>query len=188
MILKQGANMSPRMLVVLLAISLSGCSHVAERYQPSTNNLAALRAIAPAKISVGRFTEAPTVAKHEVGCGANSISPPDGQSFAEYVRAALISELRLAGIYSETSSSALSGQLTEVSLDSSPFAATATWILALELQGNGKTVAAADQYSFRSTTMNTTSCEASTRRLHDAVQNVVSKAIQDRGFPGLLTP
>lgn len=171
-----------------LLVGLSACSHVAERYQPSANNLTKLRAIAPAQISVGRFIEAPAVAKTEIVCGANTISPPDGQSFAEYVRAALISELRLAGIYSETSSSVLSGRLTEVSLDSSPFAATATWILALELQGNGKTVSAADQYSFRSTTMNTTSCEASTRRLHDAVQNVVSKAIQDRGFSGLVSP
>lgn len=161
---------------------------MAERYTSSAENVAALRAIAAGPVSVGTFSEAPGVAKAQIGCAAMSISPPDELTFADYVRTAFVAELKMANLYSQSAAVVISGKLISVSVDASALSFTGRWNFMLELSSNGRTLSAADQHTFRSQTLNMTACEGASHRLGDAVQNLISKIVQSPDFPALLEP
>src|SRR5689334_23680478 len=102
--------------VSLLAIVLlTGCSRYAvSRYGVSVTNVTALRQMDGAPVTAGKFS-ATGESKREITCRAvGPIKTPDERPFEEYVRKALIDELQLAGLYSESAPVTLTGNLDKM--------------------------------------------------------------------------
>lgn len=173
--------------LALLTVTV-GCTHTGNRYSSSASNVSTLRAFAPNKVAVGPFTELPGVARLEVSCAGTTIETPEGTTFAEYIKGALISDLIMAGVYDPTSPHVLSGKLTALATDPSAFSRNSAWEMAIELSGNGKTTTSSERFEFRSLEMNRTACEVTSTRLSDAVQNLIGKAVQHPGFKELILP
>ncbi len=101
-------------VVVLAVLIAPGCStYAVSRYAVSAPNVAALRMLRGHPINVGAFSAAEEVSK--IDCRAvGPIKTPDAESFTEYVRAALISELEMAEVYSVTAPVTLTGTLDQI--------------------------------------------------------------------------
>lgn len=103
----------------MIAVLCTGCSSYAvPRYGVSVTNVAALRQTGAQKVSVGAFT-ASGGSKTEIGCRAvGPVKTPDERPFEEYIRKALIDELQVAEIYSESGPITLTGNLDQIDFSS----------------------------------------------------------------------
>lgn len=83
----------------------------------SIDNTMKLRAANPAPVSVGKFTPAPGLgAGLDVSLsirGGNSVNPPTGGSFSQYLGETLAAELRGAGLLDPGAGIVISGALTK---------------------------------------------------------------------------
>jgi hypothetical protein len=95
------------LIVVVFAVLLVGCANTTQRYGVSVENNQILKGIAnPRQIKVGAFTTSgPNNAT--IDCrGTYSMTVPSS-SYEAYIREALVDELKLSSIYSETASTEL---------------------------------------------------------------------------------
>ena len=169
------------MYVVLL---VSGCStYAAHRYSISVDNVVQLRTLNGKTINVGNFTSTKEGLK-EIACRAvGPIKTPDGETYAEYVRKALIDELKMANIYSDDAPITLTGNLNDINFSSS----SGTWNLSLTVNSsNGKSLTVTDDYSFTTSFYGETACNQTAQALMPAVQNLIAKLVRDDGFKLLL--
>jgi hypothetical protein len=96
------ANTSVIVSACLGLAAFSGCStYAVSRYAVPAENVSTLRAYRGRTVSVGPFT-ATKPGETEIGCRAvGPIRTPDGESFEEFIRKALIAELTIAEVYAE---------------------------------------------------------------------------------------
>ena len=94
--------------IILLAAILSGCStYAAQRYSISVDNVTALRSLEGKPLKVGPFTAAKPGLSEIMCRGVGPIKTPDGEPFADFIRKALIDELKLANAFSPTAPATL---------------------------------------------------------------------------------
>lgn len=105
------------LLVALAASWLStGCMTLpVPAYEPSFDNVAALKAAAPQPLDVGAFTGGPT----QLSARANPVVSSVGAGFADYLQAALAAELRRAERFLAGADVRLQGTLLDTKLDAS---------------------------------------------------------------------
>lgn len=178
-----------RHLIIIMALfSLTGCSttRTAYRYHVSADSVDVIRTIGISKINVGIFSTSPSVPVSDLQCKSIMIAPPDGVTFAEYVRSALISELKMAEKYSPSSPVIITGNIDVLEVDTSPFSFTGQWRIVLKVQRNGKEITTEEKYSFRDQDTSKSSCDRATSHFGDAVQNLIHKLVIDPEFADLL--
>lgn len=175
-----------RAFLLIAGIITSGCTHIADRYPISADNVVAIRALGNQKINVGAFSTSPGVAGTEIQCAGVAIAPPDGNSFAAYIRTALIADLKLAAAYSSVAPVTLIGNIDALEVDASALSLTGQWLIVLTVHRNGKSLTVSERYSFGSQTLNLTSCEGASRRLGAAVQNLVNKLVTAPEFGAII--
>lgn len=178
-----------RPLFFMLAVAATGCAtNVTNRYSASAENVSALRAISPQKLSVGSFTQSSSIPSDGVICVGKPTIPPDGNNFAEYIRLALISELKMADLYSENAPNQITGEITSIENDASMIDVNASWLISMRLKSKNSEIEVSDRYSFKAVTGTMDSCSGSAYRFADAVQNLLGKAIKSPEFIGLVKP
>jgi hypothetical protein len=94
--------MAPRLVLLLLAVlAASACSaYTVPRYGLSAENVTGLKKLG-SKVNLGAFT-ATTPGQTEIRCRAvGPVRTPDSRPFEDYIRRALLDELRIADVYSE---------------------------------------------------------------------------------------
>jgi len=104
---------------VTAAVMLTGCVQVPLSYQPTLQNLEALRTSGMAPANVGTFTLAPgqpEAMDQSVSARAATIVPPQ-KSFALFLKDALKQELQAAGKFDPNSTIVISGALTKNTLE-----------------------------------------------------------------------
>jgi hypothetical protein len=173
------------MLIAISAAMLSGCStYAASRYSISADNVTALRAFRGQTVAVGPFTAAQP-GKTEIMCRAvGPIKTPDGETFEEFVRKALVDELKIAELYAAAAPVVLTGRLDAIDFQSG---ADATWRIKVTLSSsNGKSLSIAEEYGYKSSYYGETACNQTAHALMPAVQNVVSKVVRHPDFPALM--
>jgi len=118
-------------LVPVALALLTGCStYAASRYAMSADNVVALRALRGQQINVGPFT-AVGGSKTEITCRAvGPIKTPDGETFEQFIRKALIDEMTIAEVYSPTAPAALTGRLDRIDFTSTT---DANWDIAMTI-------------------------------------------------------
>ena len=89
--------------VALATLLFTGCGIKTSEYNVSADNVSTLRDYKELKLDVGNFT-ATNVGESSVMCRlAETISTPKGEPFSEYIKEALLSELKMAGVYDKNS-------------------------------------------------------------------------------------
>lgn len=170
--------------VIVLAFFISGCStFAADRYSVSVNNVTALKSLNNSKFNVGQFTATePGLTK--ITCrGGAYIKTPDGETFENYIRKALIDELTLAELYSESSPVTLTGNLDKIDFSSN----SGIWNLAATIKSsNGKSFTISENYSYTTSFVGETACDQTAQALMPAVQDLISKIIKHQAFPSLV--
>lgn len=104
----------------ILCLVLTGCGQLALSYQPTLQNIEKLKSSNMASASVGNFALAPgkdAALDKSVSARATTVVSPNNNSFALFLKDAMIQELRSAGKYDEKSTIIISGLLTKNSLE-----------------------------------------------------------------------
>ena len=170
--------------MVLVAL-LSGCStYSANRYSISADNIVALRSLNGKTINVGAFSSSEP-GKSEIMCrGVGPIKTPDGEPFSEFIRKALLDELRIANVFSPTSPTTLTGNLDKIDFSSSD----GSWNLALTIMSsNRKSMTVSENYSYTTSFYGETACNQTAQALMPAIQNLVGKVVRSPDFMALIS-
>ena len=174
-------------LIISMAI-MSGCStFTAPRYSTEADNTMALRTIEIGDITVANFSDAATFSRSCRGSGP--IAPPDGVTFAEYVREALADELKVAGLYDDDQSPriTLSGSIDSLDFSSSRSVTGGKWNILLTLNSsNGKSMSVQEHYEFESGFGYVTACKQTAEAFMGAVQNLIGKIVSSEDFKQLV--
>lgn len=111
----------PLATLVLAALILASCaSGPIGMYQPAMENQLAVRASGIGPATVGVFAPAkglPPEADRAVSVRGHRLSSPNDSSFAQYLRAAFVSELTAANLLATDSAVVISGQLLRNEVD-----------------------------------------------------------------------
>jgi hypothetical protein len=116
-LLQHGIRMCS-LAVVAATLALAGCSTVAPMYQVSNQNAQSLQDGRIGKAQVGPFTTAPT-ATSTPSIRGRSMTSPYNDSYADYLAAALQSEMANVGLLDPRSSRVITGTLLSNTLDAS---------------------------------------------------------------------
>ncbi|EGJ51710.1 hypothetical protein [Desulfocurvibacter africanus] len=167
---------------ILLSLFLGACTFEISPYPRSTPNVYLLSQINNAKkVSVGSI-EGP--GKYFDPCRFSaSVRTLDKSPFEDYIRSALISELKSANLYDENSNKVISGKVVTISGDTLP---PASWTLAVKFDHGGSpntgTFLIEDEYTFASSAYWATACMASAQAFSPAVQAYLAKLYTDPIF------
>jgi len=168
---------------------LAGCStYAVPRYSVSADTVAALRAVGEVKVDVGAFADqnAPGANDRpgEMMCrGVGPIKTPDGETYAEYIRKALISELIIADIYAQGSPTSLTGTVSGLDFSST----SGTWTVGLEIKSNnGRSVAVTNIYKYKSSFVGETACNQTAQAALGAIQDTIKRVVTHADFKALL--
>lgn len=111
------------LLVVFISTASFGCANVPlAPYQPSVQNLELLRNPQVSSLKVGEFALAPGKNPSmdiSVSARGHTVVSPNANSFSQYLREALVADLRTAGKHDPNSSIVVRGWLTNNQLDAS---------------------------------------------------------------------
>jgi hypothetical protein len=167
-------------ILLLLVTLLSGCStYAASRYSVSTDNVVALRGLNGKTVNVGAFSSTEP-GQSEIMCrGVGPIKTPDSEPFSEFIRKALIDELKIANVFSPTAPITLTGTLDKIDFSSN----SGNWNLALTLKSsNGKSMSVAEDYSYTTSFYGETACNQTAHALMPAIQNLLGKIVRSPDF------
>ena len=173
--------------ILLASVSLlvmSGCStYSANRYAISVDNVTELRTLSGTEIGVGNFSAA-TPGRTEIMCrGVGPITTPDGESFENFIRKALVDELRMAEVYSKNGGVILSGNLDAIDFSSN----TGNWDISLTVSSsNGESLSVSESYEYKTSFYGETACNQTAQALMPAVQNIIGKIVSNSKFQNLV--
>lgn len=171
--------------VSLFCIIATGCSTYAiPRYATSADNLSALRKIKGSPVALGNFVSVGSDVTDTIMCrAAGPVKPPDGVTFAGYIKKALAAELTVAEKYDAQSKVVISGDLTTIQFSSD----RGEWNMSLLLRSsNGRQLSLAEKYSYGFSWMAETACSQTAQAGMSAVQNLIGKAVSDPAFSSLM--
>lgn len=172
--------MTKLIILSVVAMLASGCStYSASRYSISADNVVALRSLNGKTINIGAFS-ASTPGQTEIMCrGVGPIKTPDGEPFADFVRKALLDEMRIANAYSSSAPVTITGNLDAIDFSSN----SGNWNLALTVRSsNGKSMSVSENYSYTSSFYGETACNQTAQAFMPAVQNLVGKIVRSPEF------
>jgi len=171
-------------VLALAVISLNGCStYAVQRYSNSTDNVMALREIKDKKIKIGAFTSKQPSTASIMCRGVGPIKTPDGETYPEYVRKALIDELKIADVYSADAPITLTGQLNDIDFSSN----SGNWNLSLTVTStNGESLTATEDYKYTTSFYGETACNQTAQAVMPAVQDLIGKVVRNPEFKSLL--
>jgi hypothetical protein len=172
--------------LAIILILASGCSsYTVAKYGISPGNVTTLRAVSGQKVNVGAFTAAKP-GQTEMMCRAvGPIKTPDGQPFEEYVRKALIDELRVAELFADTAPITLTGSLNKIDFSSN--IPTGKWNLDVTVRSsNGNAVTVVEAYEYETSFIGEKGCALTAQAFGPAVQSLIGKLVRTPEFAGLL--
>lgn len=175
--------------LILLSILVSACSHTSPRYAPSASNQEQLRQVSSTtnyKIATSKFTSTEP-GKTSIMCrAAGPIEAPDGKSFEDYIQDSLTNELKMSGLYSDSSTQKLSGNLELIDFNSNIGAGK--WIMRMTFTwGNAAPFTVENTYKFSTNFIADIACEQVAQALPAATQDFIAKVFQDPGFRNYLS-
>ena len=103
------------LLIILIALIMSGCSIPAPKYSPSFDNVTMLKK-ANSPVDVTDFTGA-TAGLGTISLRGNTLESPHGKDLIYYIQFALESELEKAGLLKEDSTKKLSAVIEKNDID-----------------------------------------------------------------------
>jgi len=171
-------------LVVVTPFMIGCATYSAVRYASMAETVATLRQYRATPVNVGAFTMKNSRGA-SIDCrGAGPVQTPDDEPIEEYVRKALVSELIMAEVYSQTAPVTLTGFLEEFDFSSMK----GRWKITLVVtSSNGRQVTVPEDYDYDFHFTGDVACRQTAHAMTPAVQNVIRTLVQHPGFPALLS-
>ena len=169
-------------VLVMLGLLVAGCEdYSAPRYSMSADSQVALKGLGTVRINVGDFHEPKQFGP---GCrAAGPITASDKLGFAAYIRKALVDELKVAGLYNETSAVTLTGEVDKLAFSST----VGSWDIGLVVtSSNGKSLAVEEHYSFPTAFAAVNACKRVADAYAPAVQDLIQKLVSSPAFRSLI--
>ena len=176
--------MKQNLILLFTILVLTGCStYAVDRYSISSDNIVALRSCGVDKLNVGEVTCFEPDLKEIMCRGVGPIKTPDGNTYSDFIKEALIDELQMADIYSVEAPITLTGHLEDIDFNST----TGDWNLALTIHSsNGQAISVTENYKYKTSWYGETACNQTAQALMPAVQNIINKVVTDKDFSNLL--
>ena len=169
---------------VVLCLVAAGCAHVAPRYSASATNVEEIKRVAgnfTSKVAVGNFTADKDVPKSIMCRGEGPVSAPDEKTFEQFIKDALVEELRLAEVLDETSDRNLAATLNAI--DFSSAMSGGSWSIHMTFSAKQvEPFTISIDYPFASSFMAATACEQVAQAFPLATQKLISKLIKHPSF------
>lgn len=179
----------------LVSLALAGCSTYRPlAYSASAENVLAIKAADPGtiQVTVPAVTGPATLKKNQGGdesimCrGAGPVAPPEGQTFESYIHDAMVSELRLAGVYSEAAQKNIKLNITAMDFSSS--LSGGEWDFTVDVTiGSQAAYTVQEGYKFDSSWVADKACQQVAQALGPAVQDMLKKVVTDDKFKSGMT-
>lgn len=171
--------------VALATLLFTGCGIKTSEYNVSADNVSTLRDYKELKLDVGNFT-ATNAGESSVMCRlAETISTPQGEPFSEYIKEALLSELKMAGVYDKNSDLKISGNVNKV-YGSSMFG-NAYWEINVTVTSTtGKSITVNTKRDYPSSYLATTACNNMGTSFSPTIKQLIGEIINHKDFPTLL--
>ena len=170
----------------ILAIFLfTGCGIKTSEYNVSADNVQTLRDFKELKVDVANFT-ATTPGESSVMCRlAETISTPKGEAFSEYIKEALVSELKMAGVYDKNSDLKISGNLNKIY--GSTMFGNAYWEISVTISSsNGKSLSVNTKRDYPSSYLASTACTNMGTSFSPTIKQLISDIINHKDFSSLI--
>lgn len=182
--LRSGLNFSSITAISLVCLVAAGCAHVAPPYSSSAANVEEIKRVAgnfTSKVAVGDFTADKDVPKSITCRGEGPVSAPGEKTFEQFIKDALVQELRLAEVFDETSDRKLAATLNAI--DFSSAMSGGNWNIQMTFSANQvEPFAISIDYPFESSFMATTACEQVAQAFPLATQKLISELIKHPSF------
>lgn len=172
--------------VVLVAFLFTGCGIKTSEYNVSADNVQTLRDYKELKLDVSNFT-ATTAGESSVMCRlAETVSTPKGESFEEYIKDALVSELKMAGVYDKNSDLKISGNLNKIY--GSTMFGNAYWEINITISSsNGKSLTVTTKRDYPSSYLASTACNNMGTSFSPTIKQLIADIINHKDFSSLLS-
>lgn len=163
-------------VVLFTSVFLSGCAaNITPRYSLYSSNVIALKNLAKnsdVKLIVNDFTSNALTNKEE-SCRGMGIMPPDGITFSSFIKNALVDELKISDMYSDTSSIGINGVMKNIELHTASIN-KGSWIIELEISiASGKPFLVPIDREFSSGFSGYTACENAKAAFVPTVQDLI---------------
>lgn len=183
-------NITSALALSTAILMLSGCvTYAPQSYSVAEDNVAAVKGLGASRVGVGAFTGP---ADFDSNCrAAGSIQSPGGLGFADYIRRALIDELRVAGAMDDRNPAVtLTGTVEQLAFSSSHGGGqNAFWDIRLRVgSSNGRSVTVSERYDFQSGFIADSACKRTADAYMPAVQRLIGRLVRTPEFRSLVTP
>ena len=177
-------------LLAVLALLLSGCSSLTvQNYGVAADANYALKQL---KVTEAVFMgEISNPSNSEISCRMmGPIKFANNMTAASYIKKALEDELKLSGTYaSKAPKVVLGGTINKLEMSSTQGMSRGFWLIDLTIRSsNGKSIKVVENYQFESGFDGNTACFNTTTAFMPAVQNLITKLVNDSQFKELVTP
>ncbi len=171
--------------IVLAAFLFTGCGIKTSEYNVSADNVQTLRDYKDLKLDVSNFT-ATNSGESSVMCRlAETISTPKGETFSEYIKDALVSELKMAGVYDKNSDLKISGNLDKIY--GSTMFGNAYWEISVTITStNGKSLTVNTKRDYPSSYLASTACNNMGTSFSPTIKQLIGDIINHKNFSELL--
>lgn len=171
--------------IVLSTLLFTGCGIKTSEYNVSADNVQTLRSYQDVKFDVPTFT-ATNSGESSVMCRlAETVSTPKGEPFSEYIKEALISELKMAGNYDKNSDLKITGNLNKIY--GSTMFGNAYWEVNVTITSiNGKTLTVNTRRDYPSSYLASTACNNMGTSFAPTIKQLIGDIINHKDFPKLL--
>ncbi|WP_198304534.1 hypothetical protein [Arcobacter vandammei] len=171
--------------VALATLLFTGCGIKTTEYNVSADNVQTLRNYQDVKLGVSEFT-AKNQGESSVMCRlAETITTPKGEPFSEYIKDALISELKMAGNYDANSDLKISGNLNEIYGSST--IGNAYWEVNVTItSSNGKSLTVNTKRDYPSAFVAYTACNNMGTSFAPTIKQLISDIVNHKDFATLL--
>lgn len=178
--------MYKKLLVVgFFVVYLSGCSFTASNYGASFENVETIKELGSVQVFVEDFTA--TTSTSSIACrGAGSVVTPNKETFESYIHKAFVSELKLAGIFSETAPITLKGHFTKIDFNSN--IGNGKWAFELTATSDqDESVNIVSKHEFSTNWVADKACQQVAQALVPAVQNLIGDIVKHSKFKELIS-
>ncbi|TLD86541.1 hypothetical protein [Helicobacter sp. MIT 05-5294] len=172
-------------LIGLFALLFVGCGIKTQTYHSSADNMLELKKY-NTKVKVGAFSANNAGENHILCRLAETISTPSGETFSEYIRKALIEELKIAGLYDENSDIVIIGNLNNIYGSSMIGNAYWSFDITISQENTSKTFNVQSKTDYPSAYLAFTACTNMASTLNTGVKDLINKIITHKEFADIM--
>ncbi|WP_028469649.1 hypothetical protein [Neptunomonas japonica] len=180
--------MNKKLKLTMAAISivyLSGCSFTASNYGASFENVETIKKLGSVEVSVSDFTASKSTSG--IACrGAGSVVTPNKETFEDYIHKAFVSELKLAGVYSDSAPIELKGHFTKIDFSSN--IGNGNWSFELTASSSkDESIQIVSKHEFSTNWVADKACQQVAQELSPAVQVLIKDIVSNPEFKKLIS-